>query len=152
MGEFAGGASCRRQPAHLSQPAWALSRKGRYKRRRQASAHSQRDARDGDAGSSEAVSLECQVAVALWGGPGAVFGVQFTAAEGSVSSASCSKPTANKLCGVKAQPGNVPFSSLVWDGEGFPVGVMMRAGVGWGGAGGSPSLTVFITAPGRLLS
>lgn len=40
------------------------------------------------------------MAVDLWGSPGAVSGVQFTAAKGSASSISGSKPTASKLCGA----------------------------------------------------
>lgn len=55
---------------------------------------------DQDAPCSEAASLEHGMAVDLWGSPGAVSGIQFTATKGSISSASRSKSSASKLCGV----------------------------------------------------
>lgn len=68
-----------------------------------------RTPRDQDAPSSEVVSPECPMAVDFRGSPGAMSGVQFAAAKGSVSSAYWSKPPASKLYGVETQPGNVPL-------------------------------------------
>ena len=99
--KFTGGASCRRQPA-LPESAGPGHRAGRagIRGRDRGPRAASRTPRDQDAPGSEGVHPERGMAVDLWGSPGAVSGIQFTAAKGSASSASRSKPTASKLCGV----------------------------------------------------
>lgn len=156
MGAGTGGASAADSPPHLSQaaslPLSPPRRKGWYKRQGRGWVCSQRTPRDQDAPGSEVVGLEHGVAVDLRGGPGAVSGVQFPAAEGGVSSASWSKQPASRSCGVQTQPGNVPFPFWRGAGEGSQLCVILTSlgcewvGRGAGGATASPPWTGLFTA------